>query len=517
MDIKSTMARFGFGHRRANHIVIDHEGELWLALAPAAAGGFLPMGMTSLPGTLRAEPLENGEIQPFTYAATESKLELTTEKGAKVKFAIDADAQAIRIAGNTEFRLNGVETASFASTLNTPNGALISAGANRYLIAAKKGKIIFDDTWVLNQFHSVTPVVNITLEDGEFELCVFDYAADADVPAITKTLDECASENSDEFKTFIDSLVDIPAEWSDVKEKAAYPIWLCHRTTDDGKEIIVENKYSSKYCDSMLVSIASMAFKDASKAIDLILSLPVDMPPIAGIAAARLIDDDMLCDSRGDIYRVYAALEEAARNCAKKRAIFEDELCFYAYRFESGMKHSPEFFKVGEPILSPDLNAYLVIVCEVIAKLARMEYDVGIANKWEAHSKRYKANLIAELWDGENFIGKNAYTSETSEPDKFLSLAPLVLGARLPEDITRKLAAKIADAPVYNSVGLLYIAGLYDAGERTLAKELTIKALTDIRETGIKIPHYGASLLALAHKTLLPLRHCEERSDAAIQ
>ena len=196
MDIKSAMSTFGFGHRRARHIIIDRGGELWLAAAPAAVGGLLPLGATSLPGTLRIEPLADGKFVPFTYTAGESLLELTAENGSKVKFAIDADAQAIRIAGNTALRLNGVSPAAFVTSLNTPEGAVISAGSVRYLIAAKKGKISFDDTWILNQFHSVTPVVDVEPENGQFELVVYDLPADTETPEITKTLDECAAETA---------------------------------------------------------------------------------------------------------------------------------------------------------------------------------------------------------------------------------------------------------------------------------------------------------------------------------
>ncbi len=74
MDIKPTMSKFGFGHRQTRHIVIDHDDELWLASAPVAVGGFLPLGATSLPGTLRIEPMANGKAVPFTYTATEALL-----------------------------------------------------------------------------------------------------------------------------------------------------------------------------------------------------------------------------------------------------------------------------------------------------------------------------------------------------------------------------------------------------------------------------------------------------------
>ena len=503
MDIKTVMSEFGFGHRWSRHVVVDHEGELWLAMAPVAVGGFLPMGATSMPGTLRVEPVENGAAAPFTYTVSEALLELATPGGGAVKIAIDADTQALRIKGNTAFCLNGGEAAAFVTTLNTPEGVVIGAGSNRYLITAKKGKITFDDTWILNQFHSVTPKLDVEPEDGEFELYAFDLPPDADIPEITKTLEECAADNSAAFASFIDTLTDVPAEWADVKEKIAYPVWLCHRVLTGEHEVIVANKRNSKETGSRLMAIASMAFKDPRTAVNMLLSYPVELPPAAGVAAARLLNENMLNDSRGEIYRVYSALETAARECVRERTVDMDGLSFNAFRFESGLNRSPEFFKAGEPVFTPDLNAYLIIISEVLGKLAKMEYDDGVAQKWAANSKTLTAKLIAELWNGEDFIGKNAYTGELSEPDEFLSLVPIILGARLPQEIIKKLASKINAEVCDSATGFLLAGGLFDAGETEAAKNIALNALKKVRAEGISCPFYGASLLALAHKVLL--------------
>jgi hypothetical protein len=300
----------------------------------------------------------------------------------------------------------------------------------------------------------------------------------------------------------VDSLVDLPAEWNDLKANLAYPLWLCHRVMDGKNEVIVENKYSSRNTNAILMSIASMAFKDAKKAVDMILACPIDLPPIAGVAAARLYEDNMLNDSRGEIYQIYAALEAVARKCIKERTVDQEGLAFYAYRFESGEKKSPAFFKVGEPVLAPDLNAYLIITAEVMGKLTHLEYDVGAGMKWSAYAKELRTRMIAELWDGEDFIGRNAYTGESSGPDKFLSLVPVILGDRLPEEIIRKLAAKIDQEVADSAIGLLIVGGLYDAGEKAAAKEIALKALENARSDGVACPFYSAALIALAHKVL---------------
>ena len=504
MDISSAMSTFGFGHRNSTQVVIDHDGELWCAIAPTAAVGGLHTTASGLPGMLRIEPLVDGEYKPFTYTATEALLEITAENGTILKMAMDKEAQAIRFTGNAALRLNGVENILHSTiTLKTQDGVVTTIGrGNRYLITAKKGTISVDDGWNYKIFTSVTPVLTVEPEAGEIELFVFDLPADRETPQMTKSFEACVTENSADFQAFLGEIVDIPPEWKDVKEKIAYPIWLCHRMLNESSEVIVENKCYSAYSDATLMAIASMAFKDAKKAIDMILAYPLEFPPVAGVAAARLIKENMLNDARGDIFRVYASLETFLRKCIKERTVDREGLIACMYRFENGIDELPAYFSVGEPVFTPDINAYLIVAGEVMGKLAHMEYDTGAGRKWEEYAKELKAVFLAKLWDGEDFVGRNAYTGEASSPDSFLSLIPIILGSRLPSEIVSKLVTRIDEESADSAVGLLLAGGLYDAGEESSAKEIAIEALNSARRESLECPFYGASLLALAHKVL---------------
>jgi hypothetical protein len=130
-----------------------------------------------------------------------------------------------------------------------------------------------------------------------------------------------------------------------------------------------------------------------------------------------------------------------------------------------------------------------------------MEYDVGAGRKWESLAKELTARLVAELWDGENFIGRNAYTGEPSGPDKLLSLVPILLGSRLrrksfinsPKKLTRTLPTA---RPAFSSSGdcLMLVKGRRE--------RIALKALDRARSDAVECPFRGAALLALAHKVL---------------
>ena len=127
-----------------------------------------------------------------------------------------------------------------------------------------------------------------------------------------------------------------------------------------------------------------------------------------------------------------------------------------------------------------------------------MEYDDGVGQKWAAHAEALLKRLVYELWNGDGFVGKNAYTGDLSDSDKKLSAVPLILGSRLPADIISMIPVD----DVGDEEGLLVVAGLYDAGEREKAIAITTKALEALRSGMVESPFYGASLLALAHKVL---------------
>jgi len=502
MDIKPYMSVFGFGHRDSRHIVLEKDEELWLAAGPGVGGFVIPGVAAGLPGALRFEPLNSeGEYISYTYTATEALLTATDAAGGVTMFAVDGPLSALRITGSGAIRLNGVETAMFSSSLVTKSGIKITVGAVSYLVVVLHGQYTFDDTWLLREMHSVTPVLEVTPDGGSFEIVMFDLPADTSVPEIINSFDEVCQKNAADFKAFQSELVSLPDEWNDVKEKISYPLWLCHRVLD-GKEVIVENKVRTLETNPALLAIASMAFSCAKKAVSLILAKDPSTPLTAAVAAKRLVGENMLNDSRGDIYRIYSAIDRAVSFFIKERTIDRDGLSYYAYRFESGKRTAMPFFSSGGPVVTPDLNTYLTIADDITGRLASMELDDGEGKRRTARAKNRLTRLIYELWDGENFIARNACTEEATEPDDELSLIPILLGKLLPEHIIEKLSQKINADNTASAFGLLLVGGLYDAGETQKAKDLTTAALHKAREEGVSCPFYAASLIALAHKVL---------------
>jgi len=496
------MVRFGFGHRASKHILVEQGGKLWLAFASEGSGTFMMSEDSQAAGLFELSTLYDGKDLPYTYSATESLIEITTEKG-NVRIAIDACASALRIEGEgVSLRLDSKEATRQLTTLNTAKGVSVNIGGGRYFFVSRKGKMEFDDTWLLKEFHSITAVLDVVPENGKIDLIAYDLSADMEPPEITKTIDECAETNAAELKEFTATLLPTPPEWDDLRKKIAYLMWLSHRKQSSGTEVILQNKLRSNATTASVQSLVSMAFSNATKASEFITALPAEGLPTQGFAVLRMFARDAFQKvSRRTIFKLYDALNAQALWWLENRTGDNPNLHFYAYRHEA---ESPtaKLFKAGEPVASPDINAYIILLCEAAAKLSEHILITADAAKWRNRLKAQKEALIANLWDGETFHGMNIYTGEKSEADTPLQYMPLILGKMLPAGIADKLAEKAGDDILDYDLGVFVVFGLYDAGYGEIAKRIVKSALNEVSTKGINCPIYGAQLIALANSVL---------------
>jgi hypothetical protein len=238
-------------------------------------------------------------------------------------------------------------------------------------------------------------------------------------------------------------------------------------------------------------------------------SLPETSPPLHGLAVTRLLDDGLAQGADADKLReLYFALEKTAAWWRDNRTLPGSELSFYAYRFETGHPN-PSCFAAGAPVISPDLNAYLVLLYDALGRLAAILGDGETSGKYAGKAEARLGAMLSSLWDGEGFFAVNAYSGERAAPGGKACYAPftldempVILGGRLPEDVLSKLADKIGPENRSGTSYVLLLLGLasYPDG-RAKAKKLSIELLRDANADSQPDPVYGAALLALASKT----------------
>ena len=497
MDIRPYMPEFGFGRAGSRHIIVEQDEKLWLAFASEGAGVFMMSSDSLSAGLLEINLMHEGQSEPYTYEASEALLKITSAHG-KVSVAVDACAKALRFVGEgVGIRLDSKDTEQSTTNLNTPEGTVVSMGGGRYVFVASTGQISFDDTWVREKFRSKPPLLDVAMDGGKVELIAYDLPADTEMPAITKTLDECVADNEADFKQFCSQLITTPSEYDDVRANAEYLMWVNQREIN-GVNVILSNKLRSADLDSVNLSIASLVFTCPTHATNLISSAVGESPIAQASAVIRLFKDDLFKKvSRKTVFQLYDQLRGHMIWWTKNRTDDDTALFYYAYRYEAG-NPTNLLFKADSPIYSPDINTYMILACKALAKLSEHLKNFAEVTNWKNRAADIKHALIANLWDGEKFVGKNLYSGEKTEADEVISLMPLALGGMLPKEIADKLAEKVTD----EICDPFIILGLFRAGYEDKAKQIMTAKLKKARETGIKDPFDGAALLALAKYVL---------------
>jgi Mannosylglycerate hydrolase MGH1-like glycoside hydrolase domain len=163
-------------------------------------------------------------------------------------------------------------------------------------------------------------------------------------------------------------------------------------------------------------------------------------PPVHGWALVQLLracplDDDGL----REVYRRVARWTEfwlAARRAPGS------QLPHYQHGNDSGWANATTFDQ-ERVVETADLAAFLVLQLEALAALAA---DLGLgeeAARWASTGDALLASMLRELWTGDGFIARGALSRRATTSSSLLDLMPVVLGERLPAEVSAWLAGRI--------------------------------------------------------------------------
>lgn len=177
-------------------------------------------------------------------------------------------------------------------------------------------------------------------------------------------------------------------------------------------------------------------------------------------------------------------------------------LCEYLHPFSSGLDDSP-LWDDGMPVESPDLNTYLCLQQEYLAKIALAIGEREAARMWSERAQAVAQRMIREQWDpqaGLFWATKNKQPVKVRTP---FNLFPLIT-SRMPPEIAGRLVEHLTNAgefwpaypvpsvalddPKYNpremwrgptwiNVNYLLIEGLQRSGYPELSHELRRRTL----------------------------------------
>ena len=173
---------------------------------------------------------------------------------------------------------------------------------------------------------------------------------------------------------------------------------------------------------------------------------PAMKPPIHGMALLWLMDHGVIEAANPSPEAKKWLLDRLIKwteyFCACRGAE-NGTLCAYQRALETGWEDAPQY-RLGMPQVCPDLNAYIALSMEAIARFgATVGMPEAEQTRWMQRSRALIDAMISKLWDGERWFSYNAETGARSVNDNLTLWLPVILGKRLPQDILDKTVAHL--------------------------------------------------------------------------
>jgi len=225
----------------------------------------------------------------------------------------------------------------------------------------------------------------------------------------------------------------------------------------------------------------------------------VTKPPLLAWAAYKLYELDGDREFQDEIYEPIVRWNNW---WFEQNDLDGNGLCEYQHPFSSGLDDSP-LWDDGMPVEAPDLNTYLYLQQEALAKIARVIGNEDDAEMWQRRADEMAQRMIDLSWDAKSgFFWASRNGSRVNVRTPF-NLFPLVTG-QMPSDISDRLVAHLTDerqfwsrypvptvamddpkydpfkmwrGPTWVNVNYLLIEGLQRSGYPALARELRRRTL----------------------------------------
>jgi hypothetical protein len=233
--------------------------------------------------------------------------------------------------------------------------------------------------------------------------------------------------------------------------------------------------------------------------MDVPIEADVTKPPLIAWAVWKLYEHD---GDREFLDEVYEALVRWNNWWFEKNDPDASGLCEYLHPYSSGLDDSP-LWDDGMPVEAPELNTYLCLQQEALAKIAQVLGEDEDARLWSSRADEVAQQLIRQKWDAQAGLFWATHNGSRVNVVTPFNLYPLLTG-RMPPDIADRLVAQLTDekkfwtrypiatvalddpkfdplqmwrGPTWVNINYLFIEGLARSGYLDIAKELRSRTL----------------------------------------
>ena len=423
------------------------------------------------PSLLELDVCRGGESVDFTYSCSPSKLTFTAQEGI-VEFTYESDPSVMRV------RATGVTLKiRYAPRMHEGGCRLangdIELGFNRtgkIKLVCISGRMEADLQW---NYLTVCPrpfEVDLIPDENSAEMAIHEYASTCPRWERYEEFDAAAREKQREFEAFCGNYASVPAAYKEMADKAKYMVWHSYLGPRGylKEPVVYMHKLYMNRAFGWQQAFHAMAMRNnVREAWRLLLAffeyqneaggLPdhvsdtgqvtyiTTKPPIQGYAVLYILDGFRAAELSENDYR---AMYEKLSKYTKWWFVHHDHVGSgypaYYHPDESGYDESSAFDE-GLPVVSPDLLSYTVFNCEACARLAGLLGLTSEADAWKREAKRVLDYMVNTLWDGEQFEAYLPAGKKLYKCGSVTQLIPIMLGKRLPEEITAKLVSRLTD------------------------------------------------------------------------
>ncbi|MDR2664930.1 MAG: hypothetical protein LBC21_01480 [Oscillospiraceae bacterium] len=489
------------------------------------------------PDLLRLVPVDAvGDELPSIYECDEAKLTVNTKQGS-VEFTYDGP-QIMRV------RTNGVtlrvenEPKMHEGAYSRGSGKEIELAFNfmgKLLFNSISGKMEHNIFWNYAEVRPNPYKIDIT-----GECAIHEYISNGTANDSYPPFDEAYKNTLAKFEEFRSAYPEFPVQYRDMARRAMWNVWhnqLGPRGTLTSSPIYMHKLFMDRAFGWHHGFHAMAMSRDVKRAIDVLLAMfdyanhlgvfPDNLsdqhqetwistkPPIFGFATCYILEHFDTSELTSDDYRrLYDKLSKYTAYWFAHHDHARTGIPSYYHIDESGYDEST-LFNGGLPIQAPDLQAYIVTLCEACSLLAEKLGLADDAERWDTERRRILAFLVEDLWDGEQFLARlPACGGKTYRCGSVAQLQPVMLGHRLPRTIIKKLARRLLDereyltdygiasehlqspeflagsftrGPVVAPTQALIILGLFDGGEQDAARSLAARYLNALNTEGLAL------------------------------
>jgi putative isomerase len=233
------------------------------------------------------------------------------------------------------------------------------------------------------------------------------------------------------------------------------------------------------------------------------LVAPVDAdvtkPPLMAWTVLKLFEKSGRLDF---LHEAYEPLSRWNRWWVEFNTDEKTGLCEYRHPFSSGLDDSP-LWDDGMPIVAPDLNTYMYLQEESLARIAELIGETEDAAKFRQQADERLQRMVTWLWDDALGLFNALYKGERVRVLSPFSLLPLWTG-HLPNDMMARLLRHLTDpttfwpewplptvaisdpkfdpwqmwrGPTWVNINYLFIEALMQIGQHELARRLRRRSL----------------------------------------